>query len=163
MRLSRLMAPVAAFTAVSIAMSVPFSMPVAAQEVPTQLPEIVAEEVSIGQVVSFVNAMIAAERVRQKYLAKIEAAETEDEIDALVAEADKEGMAAVEQVRGITTAEYMAISLAARESEDLTARITQRFDLMRQAQGVNVKKSPAARPEGAVEVDSPGAGATDPE
>ncbi|MEO0751567.1 MAG: DUF4168 domain-containing protein [Pseudomonadota bacterium] len=154
MRFFRFMTPVAALTVLSIAVSVPIATPVTAQEVPTDLPEIVAEDVSVGQIVSFVNAMIAAERVRQEYLTKIEAADTEDEIDALVAEADKEGMAAVEQVRGITTAEYMAISLAARESEELTARITQRFELMRQAQGVTVTDQPAARPEGASETDS---------
>ncbi|MEL7255815.1 MAG: DUF4168 domain-containing protein [Pseudomonadota bacterium] len=122
-------------------------VPVQAQEVPTDLPDIKAEDVTVGQVVSFVNAMIAAERVRQEYIAKIEQAETEDEIQALVAEADQRGMAEVERVRGISPAEYMAISLAARESEELTERITRRLEQMKQAQAPRVTEGRAKRPE----------------
>ncbi|MEL7278926.1 MAG: DUF4168 domain-containing protein [Pseudomonadota bacterium] len=131
--------------------SVALAGPGFSQSTPTDLPEIKAEDVTVGQVVSFVNAMIAAERVRQTYLVKIEAAETEEEIEALVAEADQKGIAEVERVRGITPAEYMAISMAARESEELTARIERRVELMRQAQGVEVTNEPAVRPEDSVE------------
>lgn len=131
-----------------IALSLGHAAPVQAQDVPTELPDIKAEDVSVGQVVSFVNAMIAAERVRQEYIVKIDAAETEDEIKALIAEADLAGMAEVDRVRGITPAEYMAISLAARDSEELTQRIAQRVELLRQAQGVTVTNKPAVRPEG---------------
>lgn len=131
-----------------LALSLGLAAPGQAQDVPTELPEIKAEDVSVGQVVSFVNAMIAAERVRQEYIVKIEAAETEDEIAALVAEADQMGMAEVERVRGISPAEYMAIALAARDNEELSSRIERRLDLMKQSQGMSVTNAPAKRPEG---------------
>lgn len=121
--------------------------PVVAQEVPTDLPEINAEDVSMGQIVSFVNAMIAAERVRKDYLQKIDAAETEEEINDLLAEADKEGMAAVDNVAGISTAEYMAIALAAKEDEELAARIQKRIATLAKAQRVPVVTKPANGPE----------------
>ncbi|MEO0372891.1 MAG: DUF4168 domain-containing protein [Pseudomonadota bacterium] len=134
--------------AAPIALTLALSLPLQAQDVPTDLPEINAEDVTVGQVVSFVNAMIATEKVKQEFLAKIEIAESEEEIQALVAEADQRGMAEVDRVRGITPAEYMAISLAARDSEELTQRIARRFELMKQAQGVTVTDGRADRPEG---------------
>ncbi|MEM7599540.1 MAG: DUF4168 domain-containing protein [Pseudomonadota bacterium] len=139
--------------AVIAALSLALSGSGLAQTAPTELPEIKAEDVTVGQVVSFVNAMIAAERVRQEYLVKIEAAETEDEIQTLVAEAEQRGIAEVERVRGITPAEYMAISLAARESEELTARIERRVEQMKQVQGVEVTDGRAERPEGTEPVE----------
>ncbi|MEM7731525.1 MAG: DUF4168 domain-containing protein [Pseudomonadota bacterium] len=135
------------YTAV-LALSLGFALPLQAQEAPTDLPDIKAEDVSVGQVVSFVNAMIAAEKIRQEYLGKIELAETEEEMKALVAEADQKGIAEVERVRGITPAEYMAISLAAQEDEELMDRITRRLDLMKQSQAVTVTQGRAKRPEG---------------
>lgn len=135
-------------TVAVIAASVGLALPLSAQEAPTDLPEINAEEVSVGQVVSFVNAMIAAERVKQEYIAKIDAAESQEEIEALVAEADQKGIAEVERVRGISPAEYMAISLAAQENEELAGRIRQRLELMQESQALTVTNEPAERPEG---------------
>ena len=43
------------------------------------MPEIAAEDVTQGQIASFVNAMIALERIRAEYLPQIQAAETDDE------------------------------------------------------------------------------------
>lgn len=141
------------FTA-AFMLSLGLALPLTAQqEVPTELPEIKAEDVTVGQVVSFVNAMIAAERVRQEYLVKIDAAESEEEIQDLVAEADQKGMAEVDRVRGITPAEYMAIAIAARDSEELSARIEQRLALMKQSQGVTIKEAPAERPDDAIMIE----------
>lgn len=139
------MRPFSFATLTAIALSL--AAPVMAQDVPTDLPEIKAEDVSIGQVVSFVNAMIAAERVRKEYLGKIDAAETEDEIKALLAEADQKGMAAVDGVAGITTAEYMAIALAAKDSEELAARIQKRIATLAKAQRVPVVTKPTESPK----------------
>lgn len=134
--------------AVITALSFGLTLPMMAQEAPTDLPDIRAEDVSVGQVVSFVNAMIAAERVRREYIAKIEAAETEDEINALIAEADQKGMAEVERVRGISPAEYMAIAIAAKDSPELSERIERRLTQMVQSQKLTVKEGRAERPEG---------------
>ncbi len=119
--------------------------PAMAQELP-EIPDIKAEDVSVGQVVSFVNAMIAAERVRQEYLAKIEVAETDEEISELIAEADTAGMAAVDNVVGISVGEYMAIARAAQGNEELETRISTRLEQMRQSQAWTVE--PKEKPEG---------------
>ena len=134
------------FAAVA-AVTIGLSLPAVAQDVPADLPEIKAEDVSVGQVVSFVNAMIAAERVRVAYMAKIDAAESEDEIKALMAEANEKGMAEVERVRGISPEEYMAIALAAQDSEELSERIERRLNQMKEVQGFTVTNEPAKRPE----------------
>lgn len=131
--------PYALFAAIMLSMAAP----VMAQDLPKELPEIEAEDVSIGQIVSFVNAMIAAERVRKEYLVKIDAAETEDEINALLSEASEKGMAAVDSVAGISTAEYMAIAIAAKDNEELAARIQKRFATLADAQRVPVVTKPA--------------------
>ena len=134
---------IATLTAISLSMAAPL----VAQQVPTDLPEIKAEDVTVGQVVSFVNAMIAAERVRQEYLGKIEAAETEDEINALVAEADQKGMAEVERVPGISPAEYMAIAIAAKDNEELSDRIQERLTELTKAQELKVIPNPNRKPK----------------
>lgn len=134
-----------------IALSFAVTAPALAEETPGDLPSINAEDVSVGQVVSFVNAMIAAERVRQQYLVRIEEAETESEIAELVAEADQQGMAAVDRVPGITSAEYMAISLAARDSAELTERIRKRFTDMQEKQRPKVTQRPGTASQDAAE------------
>lgn len=135
------------------ATSLAFAPPVLAQEA-AELPEIAAEDVTAGQVVSFVNAMIAIERVRREYLPRIEAAETEDARNALVEEADAAAMAAVDEVAGISPAEYLAIGRAAQDNEDLTQRISTRFVELREKQkGRQPMQQPAT--EGAAQQDQP--------
>jgi len=106
---------------------------VPAQEVGS-VPDISAEDVSQGEVVSFVNAMIAVEGVRREYLPQVQAAETQQDRETLIEQADSAALAAVEGVAGITPAEYLAIGRAARESEDLTTRINTRIADMRKTQ-----------------------------
>jgi hypothetical protein len=120
-------------------------IPVAQAQDVGDIPDIKAEDVSVGQVVSFVNAMIAVERVRKDYLTRIEAAESEDEINTLVADADVAAMAEVDRVAGITPGEYIAITRAAQNNEELTARINARIDAMRQSQTMTIE--PVEKPE----------------
>jgi len=117
--------------------------PPGAAQTETAAPEIAAQDVTQGQVVSFVKAMIAAERVRQKYLAKIQAAGTEADRKALIDEADLAGRAAVDAVVGISADEYLAIARAAQENEELAARITARIDELARNQGQLVRPDPA--------------------
>ncbi|MEO1529269.1 MAG: hypothetical protein AAFX06_27940, partial [Planctomycetota bacterium] len=57
-------------------------------------------------------------------------AETEEEIDALLAEADQKGIAEVERVPGISPAEYMAIAIAAKDNDFMFIRfMSMRSDL----------------------------------
>ncbi len=133
------------------ATSVAFAPPVLAQDA-TEVPAVAPEDVSAGQVVSFVNAMIAIERVRREYMPQIEAAETEEARNALVEEADAAAMAAVDKVTGISPAEYLAIGQAAQGSEELTQRITTRFaELRKKQKGRQPMQQPA--PEGATQED----------
>jgi len=123
----------ATFAMMLAAASMAFSPLAAAQEA-AELPQIEAEEVSAGQVVSFVNALIALERLRFEYQSKIEAAETEDERAALAEEADGKAREAVDKTAGITAAEYLAIGRAAQGSEELTDRIEARLMELREKQ-----------------------------
>ena len=115
------------------AASIAVAAPAQAQE-GIDVPDIAAEDVSVGQIVSFVNAMIALERVRAEYQPKLEAAETEDERKALAAEADQVGMQAVDDVVGITPGEYIAIIQASQENEELAGRITARLAELQEKQ-----------------------------
>ena len=102
------------------------------------MPDTVAIEpdaVTVGQIVSFVNALIAVERVRKDYSARIDAAETDAEKQALAEEADEIAIDAVDKVAGITPGEYLGILDAAAESEELTERIKTRFAELRSKQG----------------------------
>jgi len=106
--------------------------PVASAQENANIPEIAAEDVTQGQVVSFINAMIAVDRVRQEYMPRIEAAETDDERQALAQEADSAARTAVDDTAGITAQEYLAIGRAAQADEDLAKRINERFVQLRQ-------------------------------
>ena len=79
------------FAMVLTAASIAFAAPATAQS-DLDVPDIAAEDVTTGQIVSFVNAMIALERVRAEYQPKMEAAETEDERKALAEAAREEGL-----------------------------------------------------------------------
>jgi len=106
--------------------------PVASAQENANIPEIAAEDVTQGQVVSFINAMIAVDRVRQEYMPRIEAAETDDERQALAQEADSAARTAVDDTAGITAQEYLAIARAAQADKDLAERINERFVELRQ-------------------------------
>ncbi len=124
---------IARIFAVALTAAMAVTGPVMAQETP-EIPEIGAEEVTTGQIVSFVNASIAVERVRVEYTARIEEAETDEDRSALVAEADRVAMEAVDEVVGITPGEYIAIGRAAQGSQELTDKINARFAELREKQ-----------------------------
>ncbi|MEQ9258454.1 MAG: DUF4168 domain-containing protein [Roseovarius sp.] len=100
----------------------------------SQVEAIAPEDVSDGQIVSFVNALIALERVRADYTKRIENAETAEQREELIAEADEVGKDVVDKVVGITPDEYLAIGAAALESEALSGRIQQRMVELREKQ-----------------------------
>ena len=99
-----------------------------------EVPEIAAEDVTQGQIASFVNAMIALERIRAEYLPQIQAAETDDERQALAAEADEAAKAAVTKTKGITPGEYLAIGRAAQGNQELGEKINTRIVELREKQ-----------------------------
>ncbi|MEQ8291002.1 MAG: DUF4168 domain-containing protein [Roseovarius sp.] len=106
----------------------------AANPAEPEIPEIAAEDVTQGQIASFVNAMIALERIRAEYLPQIQAAETDDERQALAAEADEAAKAAVTKTKGITPGEYLAIGRAAQGNQELGEKINTRIVELREKQ-----------------------------
>lgn len=133
------------------AAAVALGAPALAQDDPA-VPEIAAEDVSTGQVVSFVNAMIALERIRRDYQPRMEAAETEEERKALAEEADVAAKAAIDKVVGISPGEYLAIGRAAQQNEDLANRINARIAQLRQNQQKRITPDqPDALKDGAEE------------
>ena len=57
----------------------------AQQQASMEVPEIAAEDVTSGQIASFVNAMIALERIRAEYQPQIQATEDTEERQKLAA------------------------------------------------------------------------------
>lgn len=108
------------------------ALPTTAQE--TAPVEITAESVSDTQVNAFVLAAIKLEQLRKDYTIKIANAESEEAREALTVEADKAARQTVQAIIGISPAEYLAISKAAMESEELTARINARVAELRELQ-----------------------------
>lgn len=90
-----------------------------------------ADNVTDGQVDAFVKAAIAVEEVRGIYLPDIQNAETQEEREALMAEANTAAMQAVEDVQGVTPREYLAIAKLAQNDQTLTDRINVELRAMR--------------------------------
>ncbi|MDM8168693.1 DUF4168 domain-containing protein [Roseovarius sp.] len=119
-----------------------------------EVPEIAAEDVTQGQIASFVNAMIALERIRAEYLPQIQAAETDDERQALAAEADEAAKAAVTKTKGITPGEYLAIGRAAQGNQELGEKINTRIVELREKQ--QQKRKPLQQPNSSEDGSSEG-------
>ena len=103
-----------------------------AQEInPEEIAAVNPDDVTEGQLASFVNAFVALERMRGQFMERIEAAETQDEREALVQQADEAAIQVVDDMTGITPAEYIAIVKALPESEALQARVSQRIEEIR--------------------------------
>lgn len=104
----------------------------AQEQKPEDTPAVNPEDVTDGQVVSFVNAYIALEQMRKQFVERIEAAETQEAREALIAEADESGKQLVDQITGISASEYVGIAKAMSESEALRARVAARVQEIQQ-------------------------------
>jgi hypothetical protein len=103
-----------------------------AQEVnPEEITAVNPEDVTEGQLVSFVNAFVALERMRAQFVERIEAAETQEEREALVQQADEAAIKVVDDMTGITPDEYISIVKALPESEELRIRVSKRIEEIR--------------------------------
>ncbi len=107
------------------AIALGFSTPVVAQQ--SEVPSIAAEDVTETQVNAFVDAALAVQDVQNEYMPKIQATEDETERNEIIEEANTAAAAAVESVEELTIDDYLAISEAARQDEDLNARIMARL------------------------------------
>jgi hypothetical protein len=98
---------------------------------PEEITAVNPEDVTEGQLVSFVNAFVALERMRAQFVERIEAAETQEEREALVQQADEAAIKVVDDMTGITPDEYISIVKALPESEELRIRVSKRIEEIR--------------------------------
>jgi predicted ABC-class ATPase len=98
---------------------------------PEEITAVNPEDVTEGQLVSFVNAFVALERMRAQFVERIEAAETQEEREALVQQADEAAIKVVDDMTGITPDEYISIVKALPESEELRTRVSKRIEEIR--------------------------------
>lgn len=120
------------FIATALAAASFLFAPAAVAQQDGDMPQIAAEDVSEDQVASFVDAMMAVQGVRQEYMPQIQAAESEDDRQALSQEADAAARSAVSDVPGISPDEYLAIAMAAQDSEKLVERINGRIAVVQE-------------------------------
>jgi predicted transcriptional regulator len=78
----------------------------------------------------FTEALLRVADVRQKYTARMQAAETEERQAALVEEANAEIVTVIEETDGITLERYTVIAKAANEDQSLNQRIVKRVQAM---------------------------------
>lgn len=95
-------------------------------------PALSAESVSDEKITAFVKAAVALEVLRDTYSEHIMAAETEEERQTLIEDADNVGRQLVDKVRGITAEEYQAIANLALQDEALGDRIGEEVARQRQ-------------------------------
>lgn len=117
----------ATLSAIALGLAAPVAAQQAQQTQQAQEPAIAAEEVTDAQVDAFVQAAIAVEEVRGIYDPQIEAAADQNARQDLMNEANAEARKAVEDVQGMTPAEYLAIGQAAREDDALNSRIVAEY------------------------------------
>lgn len=96
--------------------------------------EIAAQDVTDAQIDAFVDALIAIEDVRKEYTPRLQAEEDESAREELAQEANEAALAAVDNVEGLSAADYLGIGKAASENEDLSARIVAQLEAKKKAE-----------------------------
>lgn len=109
-----LVAPRAAVFALLVAVSAALSLAAPAKA-----------EYSNAQLEAFVTAAITVESLAQRWIARIEKADSEDSAAALRGQASAEVQDAIDAIDGITVTEYREINAAARQDQKLAERIVE--------------------------------------
>ena len=86
-------------------------------------PDTGAEEFSEAQLESFIDATVKIQELRTEFMPQIEAAETEEDAQALAEQAQTEMQNAVEDTEGLDVATYNQIGQAAQSDQELNARL----------------------------------------
>lgn len=86
-------------------------------------PAVAQSDYSDDKLDAFVRAAIAVETLLDRWIPRIESADSEAEADRLRGEASQALFTAIERTEGITLAEYQEINEVSRNDPDLTARI----------------------------------------
>ncbi len=118
--LTRTVAP--ALTAAMLALGAPLAGPAMAEE-PTA-PVTINDE----RLEAFVTALRAVDTLEQQYTATLGEVETEEEREAVIAEANEAMAAAIEETPGMTLDDYVSILQQAQADPELTARIMEMLE-----------------------------------
>ncbi len=100
-------------------------MAVLAQETDTIAPAPSYDDATLER---FVTAAMDVSTVREDYTARLQAATSEEDAQALVEDANTAMLAAVDAVEGMDVDTYVAIGEAAQQDAQLAARITEIVD-----------------------------------
>lgn len=84
------------------------------------------QEFSGEQIDAFAVALLEVSKVRDRYNAVLQRAETEDQQRAVIDEANTEILGAIENTEGVTVEEYRSIAEAAQQDQELNDRIMDR-------------------------------------
>lgn len=87
-----------------------------------------APEFQAEQLDAFTEAYVAVSRLQQQYAMELEDAQSEEEQQTIVAEANAEMEAAIEAVDGITPEDYLVIAQAAAQDPELSGAIVARIE-----------------------------------
>lgn len=82
-----------------------------------------SEDFSEAQLESFIEATVKIQELRSSFMPQIEAAETEEDKQALAVQAQDEMKAAVDGTEGLDVATYNRIGQAAQTDQELNARL----------------------------------------
>lgn len=93
-----------------------------------------AQEYSGEKLDAFTVALLEVVDVRQKYNPMLQSAESEEQQQTIIEEANNEIIGVIESAEGVSVDEYMQISEAAGQDQALNARIMKRVEAMRATQ-----------------------------
>ncbi len=114
----------AAMTAVSLALAAPLALPAMAQEAPAA-PTMTVDD---AQLEAFVTALRSVDALEREYSESLQQAESDEQREAIVAEANTAMAEAIENTPNMTLDEYIAILQAAQNDPELSARIMEEFE-----------------------------------
>ena len=114
----------AAMTAVSLALAAPLALPAMAQEAPAA-PTMTVDD---AQLEAFVTALRSVDALEREYSESLQQAESDEQREAIVAEANTAMAEAIENTPNMTLDEYIAILQAAQNDPELSTRIMEEFE-----------------------------------
>jgi hypothetical protein len=123
----------ATMTAVGLALAAPMAMPAMAQDTQPapetqQLEQAPTMSVDEAQLEAFVEALRTVDELEREYTETLQEAESDEQREQIVAEANTAMAEAIENTPNMTLDEYVAILQAAQNDPELSARIMERFE-----------------------------------
>ena len=117
----------ATMTAVSLALAAPLALPAMAQTA-TTAPAAPTMSVDDTQLEAFIAALRSVDELEREYSETLQQAESDEQREAIVAEANDAMAEAIENTPNMTLDEYIAILQAAQNDPELSARIMDRLE-----------------------------------